>query len=74
VSNRRLEAAVSDAYDQATAWRFVAERLAAELALPEDRLQEAVIGLQQLQAVPVPANVGSPSGIGSSRRCSGAAG
>jgi hypothetical protein len=57
VSDRRLEHALSDAYDQATAWRWVAERLANKLELPQERLDHAVLEVQQLQTVPAPTNV-----------------
>jgi hypothetical protein len=57
VSDRRLEHALSDAYDQATAWRWVAERLANKLELPQERLDHAVLDVQQLQTVPAPTNV-----------------
>lgn len=57
VSDRRLEHALSDAYDQATAWRWVAERLANKLELPRERLDHAVLEVQQLQTVPAPTNV-----------------
>jgi hypothetical protein len=35
VTDRQLERALSDAYDQLTAWRWIAERLAAKLDLPQ---------------------------------------
>ena len=59
MSDRSLERAISDAYDHLTAWRWVAERLAAKLELPQERLDQAVLAVQQLQVVPVPANVRS---------------
>ncbi len=59
MSERDIELALSDAYDQVTAWRWVAERLAAKLDLPQERLVQAVNAVQQLQVVPVAANVRS---------------
>jgi DNA-binding XRE family transcriptional regulator len=59
VSNREIERAVDDAYDQVTAWRWMAERLAADRDVSQQRLEQAVMALQQVQAVPVPANVAS---------------
>ena len=67
LSDRRLERALSDAYDQLTAWRWVAERLAAKLLLPQERLDHAVLEVSNCRSCRSLSTSAAISGTASSR-------